>query len=287
MTANFATAPVGEASLSTARRNILLLVEYDGTDFCGWQQQAPGQRTVQAALRAAVHSMTGEDPTLRASSRTDSGVHSLGLPVSFTTATTIRRIGLLRGLNTRLPGDASVRAVYDVPLDFDARKSSRGKRYRYDVWNAGWRSASRGRTSWWVKGKPLDRTAMHAAGQWLLGEQDFSSFRAAHCDSLSVRRTLTRVDVTEPEPHLVRITVEGDAFLRNMVRIIAGTLVDVGHGRRRPQDLVTLLAARDRNLAGMTAPAHGLTLAHVFYELPPGVEGFGDVVGSESPGTPF
>ncbi len=263
--------------MTDAARTILLVIEYDGTDFVGWQQQAPGQRSVQATLAAAIHGMTDEHPTLRASSRTDSGVHALGLPVTFETASSIRRVGFLRGLNTLLPADLSVRAVWDVPQGFDVRKSSRGKRYRYDVWNGPWRSATRGRQSWWVRGAPLDRAAMQAAGAHLLGEHDFSSFRAAHCDSVSVCRCLTRVDVLEPEPHLVRIVVEGNAFLQHMVRIIAGTLVDAGHRRRTPDDVAAILAARDRTLAGMTAPAHGLTLERVFYELPPEAVGEGDV----------
>lgn len=262
-------------------RTLLLLLEYDGTDFHGWQQQAPGQRTVQGVLREAVQAMTGVAPTLRASSRTDAGVHALGLPVTFAvegeTAARIPRVGFLRGLNTLLPADVSVTAVYDVPEGFDARAASRGKRYRYDVWNGPWRSAVRGRWSWWVRGAPLDRAAMQAGGRHLLGEHDFSSFRAVHCDSLSVHRNLWRVDVSEPEPHLLRITVEGNAFLRNMVRIIAGTLVEVGRGSYPPEHVAAVLAARDRAAGGPTAPGHGLTLERVFYALPPGTQGYGNV----------
>lgn len=278
-------------------RTLLLLLEYDGTDFHGWQQQAPGQRTVQGVLRDALRTMTGLDLKLRASSRTDAGVHALGLPVTCAltgapaggaegapegappaaTAARIPRVGFLRGLNTLLPDDVSVTAVYDVPAGFDAREAARGKRYRYDIWNGPWRSALRARRSWWVRGAPLDRAAMQAGGQHLLGEHDFSSFRAVHCDSLSVHRNLTRVDVSEPEPHLVRLTVEGNAFLRNMVRIIAGTLVEVGRGALRPDDVAAALAARDRTLAGPTAPGHGLTLERVFLDLPPEAQGVGNV----------
>jgi tRNA pseudouridine38-40 synthase len=271
------TDTVGTADPLQAQRTLLLLVEYDGTDLQGWQQQAPGSRTVQGLVRAAVRRMTGADPKLRASSRTDAGVHALGLPVTFQTAARIPLVGFLRGLNTLLPADVSVRSVQEVPDGFDARDAARGKRYRYDVWNGPGRSALRARWSWWVRGAPLDRAAMQAAGRHLLGEHDFSSFRATHCDSLSVHRNLTRLDVTEPEPHLVRVTVEGNAFLRNMVRIIAGTLVAVGQGQRRADDIPALLAARDRTQGGQTAPAHGLTLERVFYDLPAECPGVGEV----------
>ena len=249
-------------------RTLLLLLEFDGTKLHGWQQQA-GPRTAQGELRTALRRLTGADVELRASSRTDAGVHALALPVSFRTSAGVPLLGFLRGLNTLLPDDISVRAVREVPEGFDARDASRGKRYRYDIWNAGWRSALRRHRCWWVRGMALDLAAMQEAATHLLGEHDFSSFRAARCDARSTRRQLTRVDVSTPEPHLVRVVVEGDAFLRNMVRILVGTLVEVGRGRRAPGDIPGLIAARDRTLAGRTAPPQGLLLERVFYDEAP------------------
>ena len=250
-------------------RHLLLLVEFDGTAFHGWQQQAE-DRTVQAELSRAVAAMVGTSVTLRASSRTDAGVHAEALPVAFRTGARIPCEGFRRGLNSLLPADVAVTAVREVDPSFDPRRSSRGKRYRYDVWNAGWPSPLRARRSWWVRGTTLDTAAMQAAASHLLGEHDFSTFRAAHCDAKTPHRRLTRMEVSRPAEDEVRIVVEGDAFLRNMVRILAGTLVDVGRGRRAPDEMPALLAARDRRLAGPTAPPQGLTLERVFYVSPEG-----------------
>ncbi len=249
----------------TRERTILLILEFDGTEFHGWQQQ-DNARTVQGVLRETLASMVAHDPMLRASSRTDAGVHALGLPVSFRTSSTIPTLGFLRGLNTLLPPDLSVSEAREVGENFDARTAARGKRYQYDIWNAPWRSALRARRSWWLRGRPLHLASMQSAARHLLGEHDFSSFQAADCDAKHPNRRLDRVDVSEPEPHLVRITVEGNAFLKNMVRIIAGTLAEVGRGRRDPEDMGAILAARDRNAAGQTAPPQGLTLLRVFYD---------------------
>lgn len=247
-----------------AERHLLLVVQFDGTDFHGWQQQA-GDRTVQGELRAALGKMLGHDPRLRASSRTDAGVHAVGLPVSLRTSSSIPCHGLLRGVNSMLGDDVAVIAVYETDADIDARESSSGKHYRYDVWNSEWRSPLRARQSWWVRAPVLDVPAMQAAAAQLVGEHDFSSFRAAGCDSKSVHRRLWRVAVEVPEPGVVRIHVEGNAFLRNMVRIIAGTLVDVGRHRLSAADVACILAARDRSVAGTTAPPQGLTLVRVFH----------------------
>lgn len=245
-------------------RTLLLLVQFDGTDLHGWQQQA-GDRTVQGLLRDALAQMLGHDVNLRASSRTDAGVHALALPVSFRTPRTIPCHGILRGLNSMLPDEVSVVSARDVPESFDARDRSRGKEYRYDIWNADFRSALRARYAWWVRGGELDVAAMRAGAAHLVGEHDFRSFRASGCDAKTTSRRLTRVDVATPEPHLVRVTVEGNAFLRNMVRILVGTLVDVGRGRMPPAAVGEVLAACDRTVAGPTAPPQGLTLVRVLY----------------------
>jgi len=247
-------------------RTIRLLVEFDGTHFHGWQQQL-NARSVQLVLRQALHKMLGHDPIqLRASSRTDAGVHAVALPVSFRTASTIPTFGFLRGLNTILPADVSIADVRVMGDGFNPRRASKGKRYRYDIWDAPCRSALRSRRSWWVKGRPLDIEAMRIGAHYLVGEHDFTSFRAVDCDSKTTRRKLNRVDVDTEDPYLVRITVDGDAFLKHMVRVIVGTLVDVGRGRTTPDGIAEILAARDRRAAGQTAPPQGLTLMQVFYD---------------------
>lgn len=244
-------------------RHIKLLIEFDGTDFHGWQVQ-PGQRTVQGVLQEALGVMTGVATTARASSRTDAGVHARAMPVCFRTDRGIPPRGWLRGLNAILPLDLAVRHVEEVPDDFHPRRSARGKTYRYRVWNAERRSSLEARYAWLVH-PPLDPDAMRAGAVHLVGEHDFTAFRSAHCDSASVRRHVERVTVETPDEAIIEIAMTANAFLRNMARIMAGTLVDVGLGRRPPDDVATALASGDRTRAGQTAPAHGLYLEEVRY----------------------
>jgi tRNA pseudouridine38-40 synthase len=246
-------------------RNVRLVLEYDGTDFAGWQRQ-PATRTVQEVLERAIAAMVHEPVLLRGAGRTDAGVHARGQVASFLTASTIPCDGLRRGLNGSLPPDVAVVAADDVPEAFDARRWARGKHYAYRIWNAPSRSPLRERFVWHLY-RPLDRAAMTEAGRALLGEHDFSAFRAAHCDRKNPVRTLRRLDCVEEEPGLLAIHLEATAFLRNMARVIVGTLVEVGLRARPAADTARLLAGRDRTQAGRTAPARGLTLEHVTYEV--------------------
>jgi tRNA pseudouridine38-40 synthase len=246
-------------------RNIRLVLEYDGTDFGGWQRQ-PNARTVQAVVEDAVATMTQERVLVRGAGRTDAGVHARAQVANFHTASSIPVEGFRRGLNGTLPRDVAAIAVDEVDAAFEARRSARGKHYAYRIWNLPSRSPLRDRTSWHLY-RPLDLAAMAEAGRALLGEHDFSAFRAAGCDSKSPVRVLRRVDVVVEEPGLVAIHLEATAFLRNMARIIAGTLVEVGLHRRPVADMSGLLTGRDRTRAGRTAPAQGLTLEQVTYPL--------------------
>jgi tRNA pseudouridine38-40 synthase len=247
-------------------RNLRLLVEYDGTDFRGWQRQLTAggeQRTVQGCLEAAVAAMTGETVFVRGAGRTDAGVHARGQVANFRTAARIPTGGFLRGLNANLPPDVAVLEVHEVPAAFDARWAARGKLYRYAIWNHLVRSPLHRRWTWHCRA-PLDLAAMRAAAARLVGEHDFRAFRASDCERKTTVRLLRRVDLAA-QGAVVTIDVEGTAFLKNMVRIIAGTLVAVARGRLGPDDVSRLLEAGDRTQAGMTAPAQGLTLVRVDY----------------------
>jgi tRNA pseudouridine38-40 synthase len=246
-------------------RNLRLTLEYDGTDFAGWQRQAPPSRTVQEVLETAVEKMTGAATHVGGAGRTDAGVHAAAQVANFRTESAIPSMGFLRGLNALLPHDVSVIALDEVDDSFDARRSARGKHYCYRVWNQEPRSPLRGRTSWHVY-KRLDLPAMAAAARHLLGEHDFTAFRASDCDRKNPVRVIRRLDVAEAEPGLVAIHAQATAFLKHMVRTIAGTLIEVGLGSREPASLAEILASRDRTRAGRTAPAQGLTLEQVFYE---------------------
>jgi tRNA pseudouridine38-40 synthase len=245
-------------------RNLRLVLEYDGTDFAGWQRQAR-DRTVQEVVETALARMLGAPVVLRGAGRTDAGVHARAQAANFRAASAIPCDGFRKGLNGTLPADVAVVSVDDVPEDFDARRWARGKHYCYRVWNRASRSPLHARTAWHLH-RALDVEAMNAAAAVLLGEHDFSAFRAAGCDAKHPVRTLTRAAWREEEPGLLALHLEGTAFLRGMARVIAGTLVEVGLGARPADRMAELLAGRDRTRAGRTAPAHGLTLEAVRYD---------------------
>jgi tRNA pseudouridine38-40 synthase len=190
-------------------------------------------------------------------------VHAAGQVASFTLAARIPEHGLLRGLNTILPADLAILEVAEAGAGFDARFSARGKIYRYDVWNHLVRSPLRARTSWHVR-QALDMHAIRQAAAALVGEHDFRAFRASDCQRRTTRRLVRRLDV-DRRGAACAFEIEATAFLKNMVRILAGTLVDVGRGRIPPEAIPHMLESGDRAAGGMTAPAHGLTLVRVTY----------------------
>lgn len=243
-------------------RNIRLTVEYDGTDFSGWQRQ-PGFRTVQACLEQAVRAMTGESVLVRGAGRTDAGVHAAGQVANFRTSARIPGPGFLRGLNAHLPGDIAVIDLQDAAPDFDARLSARGKTYVYRIWNHLTRSPLLARSTWHCRA-PLDLGRMRDTAGLFVGEHDFRAFRAADCERRTTRRILRRVDL-RAQGVVLTVEIEGTAFLKNMVRILAGTLVAVGRGALSPEQVAALLESGDRTQAGPTAPARGLCLLRVHY----------------------
>ena len=247
-----------------AVRTIRLALEYDGTDLCGYQRQSNGP-TVQGHVEAALTQLLQTPTTLTGASRTDAGVHARGQVVTLRTTHAIPVDGLRRGLNALLPPSVAVRAAAEVPADFHPRLSATGKHYRYQLWLSPNRSPHL-RTTSWHRPMPLDRAAMALGAQGMLGEHDFDAFRAVGCTAATTRRHITSVDLVELEPDLVAIDVRGNAFLRNMVRIMAGTLVDVGAGRIAAAQIPEIIASRERSRAGQTAPAHGLCLMQVCYD---------------------
>jgi tRNA pseudouridine38-40 synthase len=220
---------------------------------------------VQGVVEDALARMTGAKVTLRGAGRTDAGVHARAQVATFTTEATIPHEGIERGLNAALPPDVAVVSVDDAPEGFEPRRSARGKHYVYRLWNRRARSPLHARTSWHVL-RPLDIAAMTRAAGSLLGEHDFSTFRAAGCDARHPVRVMRRIAIEEEAPRLFAIHMEATAFLRGMARSIAGTLVEVGLGRRTEESVAAILEARDRRQCGRTAPARGLMLWEVRYE---------------------
>ncbi|HXJ48463.1 MAG TPA: tRNA pseudouridine(38-40) synthase TruA [Candidatus Acidoferrum sp.] len=249
-------------------RHIRLVVEYDGTELCGWQRQANGP-TVQGHLEAALGKLLAHEVTVTGASRTDAGVHARGQVASFRTERTIPLHGVRRGLNSLLPPAIAVTSASEAADDFHPRFSATGKHYRYLVFTRGDRSPLWRSRAWHHPGG-LDLAAMRQAGGALIGEHDFAAFRAAGCTARTTVRHIEEIAIGEAgdaasDPHLVAIDVRGNAFLRNMVRIVVGTLVEVGEGRRPVGQVAEILASRDRTQAGLTAPAHGLELVSVRY----------------------
>lgn len=252
-------------------RNIKLLVQFDGTDFAGWQRQ-DGQRTVQGVLEQALAGLLRTPVKATASSRTDAGVHALALPVGFRTDANLPLKAFVFGLDSLLPDDVRVLSAEEVPDGFNARFSTLGKTYRYRIQGGRVRLPLERRYAWHVP-LPIDLEAVRAGASVLLGEHDFTSFRSVQCDAASPVRCVTRLDVVEERSGIVAIEIRANGFLRNMVRIVAGTLVQVGLGRRPPSWIADVLAARDRRVGGITAPPQGLFLVEVEYP-PDGVSGW-------------
>jgi len=242
---------------------IKLVLEYDGTDYVGWQTQANG-RSIESCVQAALDKLLAEKVQLEAATRTDSGVHALGQVACFTTSRELPMKAYWMGLSDLLPRDIAIVDAAEVAEDFDPRRDSEGKRYRYLISNRKARSPTRRRSHWEIF-QPLDFDSMRRGAESLVGEYDFSAFQAADCQASHPRRTVRSLEVERGGEDELAIFIEGTAFLKHMVRNIVGSLVEVGRGRRPPEWIGQVLQSRDRTLAGPTAPAHGLTLVEVLY----------------------
>ncbi|MCA9508209.1 MAG: tRNA pseudouridine(38-40) synthase TruA [Myxococcales bacterium] len=243
-------------------RYFRMFVSYRGTRFAGFQFQ-PELRTVEGELKKALFSITQQDITITAAGRTDSGVHAHGQAISAQFNTRLTQRQLLLALASKLPADVAVWRVDEMLKPFDARRQSIGKQYIYRIDQALVSDPFMRDRVWQVKAS-LDIEQMKIAAKFLQGEHDFSSFRSVHCGASHAVRYLWRVGIVKIH-NVIEVDVRGNAFCLNMVRIIVGTLVEVGRGRIAPHAIQNILTAQDRKAAGMTAPAHGLTFHKVYF----------------------
>ena len=243
-------------------RRILLTVEYDGTNYSGWQRQSNGL-AVQQVLEEALTQATHVPVTVTGASRTDAGVHALGQAVHFDTGSSIPPEKYPFVLNTMLPRDIRVQTGREVPMGFHARFMTCGKQYTYRIINSRHGSAIRRNTHVHVP-LPLDVPAMEEAAQTLLGTHDFAAFQASGGTAKTTVRTIHSAHLTQYGEEIV-LTIEGNAFLYNMVRIIAGTLIEIGHHKRGGDAFLRAFVSLDRLDLGVTAPPHGLELTRVDY----------------------
>ena len=241
---------------------IALGIEYDGTAYNGWQRQKTGLG-VQQRLEEALAIVADHPVEVTCAGRTDTGVHATGQVVHFDTNSTRDDRGWLLGANSNLPDDISVTWAQQVRDDFHARFSAIGRNYRYRILNRLERSAIHRHWAWWIY-QELDSELMHTAAQQLLGEHDFSAFRAAGCRANTADRNISHIAVTR-DGDWITLTVSANAFLQHMVRNITGTLVAIGLGEQSVDWLAEVLASGDRKQGGIAAPPHGLTLVSVDY----------------------
>jgi tRNA pseudouridine38-40 synthase len=254
-------------------RYIRLLIEYDGTNYHGWQSQKSGG-TIQDILREQIHTVTGEEVRLTAASRTDAGVHAFGQVAVFGTESRFGPDVILRALNANLPMDIRIIAATEAENTFHPRYDASKKSYFYLLSTERRHSAFLHKYVWYVRSE-LNIDSLKEAASAVLGEHDFSSFRGAGCGAKNPVRTVLAVDITRLEEmdfmtaplrgDFIKIRIEAKSFLRHMVRNIVGTLVEVGTGKISPSAFSGILESRDRTKAGPTAPAKGLFLDKITY----------------------
>jgi tRNA pseudouridine38-40 synthase len=248
-------------------RNVRMLIEYDGAGFAGWQVQ-PGPRTVQGALESALATLTGESVRVRGAGRTDAGVHARGQVAAFYTSSPISAERVARGATALAGPGVAVVAAEDAPNDWDPRKDARGKVYAYSLLARQAPSPLGAGRAWHVP-QPLDAALLEAELRSVLGEHDFSAFRATDCASPDPVKRLVAVDVVPAGGGVLIVRLRGSGFLKQMVRILVGSAIDVARGHRGPGFLRDALTAKRRDAAGPTAPPEGLCLERVFYDPEP------------------
>lgn len=244
-------------------RNFKMILEYDGTAYCGWQRQDNGL-SIQQVLEEAIECITCEKAVVIASGRTDAGVHAMNQVASFKSGTLLPVHRMFLGINSVLPEDIVIKDLQEVPLEFNALKDAQGKVYVYKILNQCLRPAL-GRHYFWFVRFSLNIEDMREAASYLIGEHNFNCFCATGCDIKDRVRTLTDILIAVKDEGMLEITVESSGFLRHMVRNIVGTLVDVGRGKLKPEDMREIIESRDRKKAGVAAPACGLFLKEVKY----------------------
>ena len=244
-------------------RNFKMIVEYDGAAYVGWQRQ-PNGVSIQQILEEAIGRITSGKVTLVGSGRTDAGVHALNQVANFKSLTSLPAEKIFRGVNSVLPPDVVVKNLEEVPIDFHAQRDVQSKIYVYRIRNQGLRPVL-GREYFWFIRYPLNIEKMREAAEYLPGTHDFSCFCATGSDVKDRVRTITAITIKTGPDHLIEITVEAKGFLKYMVRNIVGTLTEVARGKRQPEEMREIIDSRDRNIAGVTAPARGLFLKEVKY----------------------
>ncbi len=242
---------------------VKVVLAYDGTRYVGWQVQ-PNGRSVQAEVERALGTLHEAARRVTAAGRTDAGVHAAGQVVSFPEERPLPLAAYVKGMNALLPEDVAVRAASIEPDGFDARRSARGKRYRYVIENLETRAPLTRLYAWQLFAR-LDVGAMADAARHLVGRHDFAAFQAADCGAHHAVREVRRLDVVGGAGGRIDVVVEATAFVKHMVRNFVGTLVEVGQGKRAPGSMSALIASADRRSAGPTAPPQGLCLEEVSY----------------------
>ncbi|WP_211204209.1 tRNA pseudouridine(38-40) synthase TruA [Thermoanaerobacter italicus] len=243
-------------------RNIMIVVQYDGTNYHGWQLQK-NAITVQEVLQKAIKKVTGEEVNLIGASRTDTGVHALYQVANFKTNTKMPAEKLPYALNSVLPDDIVITQAKDVEDSFHARYSAKRKRYKYIILNRKFRMPTMRNYCWHIS-YPLNVEKMKKAATYLIGTHDFSAFKASGSSKTSTIRTVYDL-IIEKNEDFINIEIEADGFLYNMVRIIVGTLSYVGLGKIGENEVYHILASKDRTKAGITAPPQGLYLIKIIY----------------------
>jgi len=243
-------------------RTIRLIVEYDGTGYSGWQVQ-PNGLAVQEVIETALQRMLGQAVRLQSSGRTDAGVHAYAMVAAFRTDKNLPVKAFVDGLNNLLPAEIAVQDACEVSDDFKPIADAVTKHYRYTIYNAAVRSPLRRLYTWHVR-EALNLDRMREAARHFIGLHDYASFRATNFATKTSERRVDAVDISQ-DGNLIIIDVVGEGFLKHMVRVMTGTLVDIGRGRFEPEHVAWLLQNPDRQKAGVTAPASGLSLIQVKY----------------------
>ncbi|OFI06859.1 tRNA pseudouridine synthase A [Clostridium acetireducens DSM 10703] len=243
-------------------KNIKIIIEYDGTNYAGWQKQK-NAITIQGVIERALEQISGKHTKINGCSRTDAGVHAKAFVASFLTESSIPEDKFKYALNSKLPEDILVLSSEEVPLDFHARYSSKGKTYSYTILNRE-ASIAIGRNYVCHFKKPLDICAMEESYKYLIGTHDFSAFKSSGSSVKNNIRTITDINSKRYED-IIKINISANGFLYNMARIIVGTLFDVGTQKIKPEQIEFIMDSKDRRNAGISAPAKGLCLEKVFY----------------------
>ena len=249
-------------------RKIKILIEYEGTRYSGWQLQVK-QESIQGILESKLLKITKEKTRVIGSGRTDAGVHAEGQVAHFLTSSSMKNKECLKALNSLLPPDIVVKKVEEAKPNFHAQISATRKTYRYTILNRDYPSALQGRFAHYIAIRTLNVAAMRKAARYLVGRHDFKSFQSSGCSANTTTREIYRLSITK-KGDFITITVDGSGFLKYMVRIIVGTLIEIGWGKWPPERMKQVLKAKDRLMAGPTAPPRGLCLVKVVYGKKPG-----------------